>query len=71
MQIKKIRAIAKKMDVVSGKMEKDELVRIIQETEGNVPCFRTGLPSCQQYDCWWRIDCKPGEMKALTLRAGF
>ena len=67
MQMNKIKEIAKKMNVLSGAMEKDELIRIIQQKEGNIPCFRTGLRLCQQYDCWWRIDCKPGEIQ----RAGF
>ncbi|MDD2464859.1 MAG: hypothetical protein PHI97_12755 [Desulfobulbus sp.] len=66
MQMKKIREIAEKMSVVHDSMKKDELIRIIQKKEGNIPCFCTGLPSCQQYDCWWRSDCKPGEMKVLS-----
>lgn len=69
MQMKKIREIARKANVVPGAMERDELIRTIQEKEGNIPCFRTGQPSCQQYDCWWRKDCNPGEMKSLSLHS--
>lgn len=67
MQIERIREIARKVKVAPGTMEKDELIRIIQEKEGNIPCFRTGLPSCLQFDCRWRTDCKPGEMKLLSM----
>ncbi|NLZ17962.1 MAG: SAP domain-containing protein [Desulfobulbaceae bacterium] len=66
MQMEKIREIASWKNVVSGAMEKEELIRSIQEKEGNTPCFRTAQASCQQYDCWWRLDCKPGEIKMLT-----
>ena len=71
MPMKKIRAMAKKVNVIPESTTRDELIRTIQEKEGNIPCFRTGQPSCQQYDCWWRTDCKPGEMKLLGLDSGF
>jgi hypothetical protein len=69
MQMNKIRALARKVNVVPGTMEKDKLIRIIQEKEGNIPCFQTGQPSCHQYDCWWRTDCKPGVLKLLSLHS--
>jgi len=61
MNINKIRAIAEKMSITAGTMDKKNLVRSIQEKEGNTPCFKTGQPFCDQYDCCWRSDCKPGE----------
>lgn len=67
MHMKKIREIAKKVNVAPGAMERDELIRAIQEKEGNTPCFQSGRTLCQQYDCWWRTDCKPGEMKSMNL----
>jgi hypothetical protein len=70
MQMEKIREIARKMNLAPEAMERDELIRAIQEEEGNIPCFRTGQPSCQQYDCWWRVDCQPGEIKLLSLHSG-
>ena len=70
MQMKKIREIANWKDVVSGTMKKKELIRSIQEKEGNSPCFRTAQASCQQYGCWWRLDCKPGEIKLLSQYSG-
>jgi hypothetical protein len=57
----KIKAIAKKMALDSGSMDKKTLIRAIQQKEGNTPCFKTDLPFCDQYDCCWRDDCKPGE----------
>ncbi|MGD9949663.1 MAG: hypothetical protein AB7U29_14470 [Desulfobulbus sp.] len=65
MQINKIRKIAGKLGVVHETMKMEELIRVIQEKEGNIPCFRIGLSSCHQFDCSWRTDCKPGETKAL------
>lgn len=70
MHMKKIRDIAKKVNVVPGTMEKDELIRTIQGKEGNIPCFQSGRILCQQYDCWWRTDCKPGEMNLRNLYSG-
>lgn len=71
MQMEKIREIARWKNVAPGVMEKDELIRSIQEKEGNTPCFRTAQPSCQQYSCWWRFDCRPGgEIKLLDQYLG-
>jgi hypothetical protein len=62
----KIRAIAKKMSIDPGPMDKKELIRFIQEQEGNIPCFKTDQHSCDQDDCCWRDDCKPGEIIAMS-----
>jgi hypothetical protein len=37
-----------------------ELIRSIQEKKGGTPCFQTGKKFCDQYDCNWRDECKPG-----------
>jgi len=60
MNVQTIKAIAKKMSIEPGSMNKLELVRSIQEKEGNLPCFKTAQASCDQLDCCWRSDCKPG-----------
>ena len=60
MKINTIREIAKKMGVNPGAMNKQNLIRSIQEKEGNAPCFNTEQLACDQYDCSWRSDCKPG-----------
>lgn len=58
MNIKDIKAIAKKNGINAGKMKKDELIRSIQKTEGNFDCFGTAISGeCSQMDCVWRGDC--------------
>ncbi len=66
MHMNTIRAIAKKMNIAPGSKDKKELIRFIQEQEGNIPCFKTEQPSCDQYDCCRRDDCKPGETIAMS-----
>jgi len=44
-----------------GWKAKRELIRSIQEKKGETPCFQTGKVYCNQFDCRWRRDCKPGE----------
>jgi len=57
MTVKEIKAIAKKMSINPGKMRKAELIKTIQRTEHNIPCFQTAESSCDQRGCCWRIDC--------------
>ncbi len=58
MKLEEIKAIAKQHDIKAGKMKKTELVRAIQQAEGNDQCFVTGMSSvCGQADCLWREDC--------------
>jgi hypothetical protein len=58
MTVKEIQGIAKKMGLQASKMKKAELVRMIQKTEGNAPCFQTGSAgSCGQNNCLWLSDC--------------
>lgn len=52
-----IKAKAKDLGLKSGKMKKEELIRAIQEKEGNFPCFGSALERCSQTDCCWREDC--------------
>ncbi len=66
MHMNKIKAIAKKMDLDSTSMGKKELIRSIQVKEGNIPCFKTNQPFCDQNNCCWRDDCKPGETIDMT-----
>ena len=39
------------------KFSKKELVRLIQRTEGNSPCFATAKRTCAHMACCWRPDC--------------
>jgi hypothetical protein len=58
MEMKEIKAIAKKTGVAPGKMVKLDLVRAIQVKEGNSPCFQSEIaPVCSLIDCLWREDC--------------
>jgi len=58
MTVKEIKEIAKKMGISAGKLKKVDLVRTIQLTEGNAPCFQTGnMETCGQENCSWRSDC--------------
>ena len=57
MTVKEIKIIAKKMGIQPGKMKKADLIRTIQVTEGNTPCFKTGVTDCDQESCCWRSDC--------------
>lgn len=66
MKINEIRVIVEKMCVIPSAMDKKQLVRSIQKKEGNTPCFKTGQPFCDQNDCCWRSDCKPGALKAKS-----
>ena len=58
MTIKKIKEIAKKMHVKVTGVNKADIIRSIQRSEGNKDCFRTGyVNECGQFDCLWRDDC--------------
>ena len=39
-------------------MTKIEIVQAIQKTEGNTPCFGTGVVACPYSDCCFRDDCQ-------------
>jgi hypothetical protein len=59
MKVQEIKEIAQKLEVPARKMTKAELVRAIQNKEGNEQCFDTGNAlKCGQQDCLWREDCK-------------
>jgi hypothetical protein len=58
MRMEEIKGIARGKGIMSGKMKKGDLIRIIQTTEGNFPCFgRLSLESCDRTECLWRPDC--------------
>ena len=40
-----------------GRKAKQELIRSIQEMQGEDPCFQSGKEFCDRYDCGWRHDC--------------
>ena len=58
MKMEQIRAIAAQRGIKAGKMKKGDLIRKIQEAEGNDACFDTGrADACGQQECLWREDC--------------
>ncbi len=58
MKITEIKEIAKQHNLKVGKGTKGELVRSIQEAEGNQQCFASSFSAeCGQHSCAWREDC--------------
>lgn len=58
MKLEEIKEIAKRHNIKTGKLKKAELIRAIQQAEGNEICFETGqMESCGQEACLWRSDC--------------
>ncbi len=57
MGIRKIRAMAKQFHIETKGVEKLDLVRNIQKSEGNTPCYGTSQGSCEYTDCCFIGDC--------------
>jgi len=58
MNVNDIREIARQRGIKPAKMKKSELIRAIQQDEGNPECFSTGFKEeCGQRACLWRDDC--------------
>ena len=57
MKMQEVRNIAKKMNINTGTARtKQDLIRDIQITEGNSPCYKT-ISDCGIMNCLWRADC--------------
>jgi len=58
MKINEIKEIAKQHNLKSGRANKGEIIRAIQQAEGNSPCFGSNsVNECGQFNCLWREDC--------------
>ncbi len=58
MTVKTIREKARNLGVKNySKIRKAELIRAIQEKEGNAPCFEA-IQDCWEFKCTWRDDCQ-------------
>lgn len=58
MTLKEIRVKARGLGVKNySRMKKDDLIRAIQEKEGNSPCYQN-IYDCWEFDCLWRLDCQ-------------
>lgn len=66
MNMTEIKAKAKDLGVKVGKLRKEDVIRAIQNKEGNFPCFGTAKDYCSQKACCWRDACLPSKktMKA-------
>lgn len=60
MQMSEVKEKAEELGLQAGRMRKVDLIRAIQNKEGNSPCFQTGIEVCDQFNCCWRSDCLPG-----------
>lgn len=55
--IKDIKAMAKARNIkISGKARKADMIHILQEQEGNNPCYATRI--CTNDVCLWFEDCQ-------------
>jgi len=57
MKMTDIKQKAQSMGLKAGKLNKSQLIKKIQEVEGNFSCFQTASASCDQANCCWRDDC--------------
>lgn len=58
MKIDEVRKIATQHGIKAGKAKKGDLVRAIQQAEGNIACFDSkSAAHCGQPACLWREDC--------------
>ena len=58
MKLEQVRSIAKAHSIKPGHLSKTELIRAIQNGEGNFDCFATAYDGeCDQAGCLWREDC--------------
>lgn len=61
MNMAEIKEKAKQLGIQAGKIKKGDLIRAIQEKEGNFPCFETAKEYCSQLHCSWRKACLPAK----------
>lgn len=58
MKQKELLQLAKKFDIPHGGLSNIELIRKIQQSEGNFDCYaRASEGVCDQSECLWRNDC--------------
>ena len=68
MKIQEVKEKAKMLGLETFGINKDDLIRNIQSREGNIPCFKTGIYSCDQFICCWRSDCLPAQEPLESMR---
>ncbi len=60
---KEVIKIARKMNIKihndsGAEHTKEHLIRAIQLTEGNTPCFKTNVSFCSETICSWHKECQ-------------
>lgn len=66
MDMMQLKEKAKQLGIRVGKMKKEDVVRAIQNKEGNFPCFGTAKDYCNQLACAWRKGCLPSQKLGKT-----
>ncbi|MDH4317940.1 MAG: hypothetical protein OEV64_06085 [Desulfobulbaceae bacterium] len=68
MKMKHVKKIAESYGIKTDYLKKTDLIRAIQNHEGNSPCIQSGVVSCDQLSCCWRDDCLPeGSIETMHL----
>jgi hypothetical protein len=57
MKMVEIKEKASMLDIKPGKMKKADLIKTIQNKEGNFECFGMAKDFCDQAECSWYQDC--------------
>jgi len=58
MTLRQIREKARNMGVSNiNRYRKENLIRVIQEIEGNSPCYKN-IFNCWEFGCLWREECQ-------------
>lgn len=56
-KLDEVKARASALGIKPGKIKKADLIHIIQQAEGNTPCFGTCNGWCAESECCWMADC--------------
>jgi len=58
MTLRKIREHARELGIKNyTRFKKPELIRLVQNAEGNAPCFKE-IHDCWEFGCLWRAECQ-------------
>ncbi len=57
--LKEVQAMGKELGIKVAGLKKAELIRKVQEAEGNFPCFQCegAADNCDENGCLWRSEC--------------
>lgn len=64
MLVNEIRKIASGHGIKTARIKKADMIKLIQQHEGNYACFGTATDGfCDQQSCLWYEDCLPSSKK--------